>query len=282
MDVLGGDAGGDGDGDGGNSCLAGFSRKRPEGVRPENLFVSRIQKRSCTEGLWQHREKVCIYPPEQFILAVAKSTDARHGFLLLTRSGEIGTFTPKRGLVTTPFPWRDLDPMRWHRLLAVGSGNSTAFFCNGEHIGAVPSVPERWQWPARFGGDADARKPQGAGELRNVMFCTLRPSAAPRECRASEETENVRYQANTSQAHTSCLTRLNLHAFYGKLQFAYASLGPRPQSREAAADDPLIIPLRAISCQAGTAGTLSEILVTCRTQTVREGLQEVSWVTTGI
>ena len=112
--------------------------------------VPRIQKRSCTEGLWQHRAKVCIYPPEQFILAVAKSTDARHGFLLLTRSGEIGTFTPKRGLVTTPFPWRDLDPTRWHRLLAIGSGNSTAFFCNGEHIGAVPSVPERWQWPARL------------------------------------------------------------------------------------------------------------------------------------
>ncbi|OLQ13518.1 hypothetical protein AK812_SmicGene2485 [Symbiodinium microadriaticum] len=43
----------------------------------------------------------------------------------------------------------------------------------------------------RFGGDADARKPQGAGELRNVMFCTLRPGAAPRECRASEETENA-------------------------------------------------------------------------------------------
>ena len=83
------------------------------------------------------------------MLAVAKSGDARHGFLLLTRSGEIGVFTPRDGLVTTPFPWRKLDPTRWHRLLAVGNRQSTAFFCDDRHIGSVSATPGRWRWPAR-------------------------------------------------------------------------------------------------------------------------------------
>ena len=56
------------------------------------LFASTrmLAQTACVPGLWQRRAQVCEYPAEQFVLAMAKSTDARHGFLLLTRSGEIG------------------------------------------------------------------------------------------------------------------------------------------------------------------------------------------------
>ena len=109
----------------------------------------------------------CQYASNQRVLAFAKSGDAKRGFLLLTRSGEIGIFTDT--LHSAPFRWQDLRSDRWHWLRAVGEKGSTTFYCNGQEVATIPGNPGS-RWPERFGGDIDARNPQGAGLIRKIQF----------------------------------------------------------------------------------------------------------------
>lgn len=116
----------------------------------------------------QGKAVLCEYGPTQRVLAFAKSGDAKRGFLLLTRSGEIGIYT-QRGFQTASFPWQELRVDRWHSLRAVGSNGSTTFYCNGQQVAKIPSEPDN-HWPERFCGDIDARNPQGAGLVQWIRF----------------------------------------------------------------------------------------------------------------
>ena len=116
----------------------------------------------------QGKAVLCEYGPTQRVLAFAKSGDAKRGFLLLTRSGEIGIYT-QRGFQTASFPWQELRVDRWHSLRAVGSNGSTTFYCNGQQVAKIPSEPHN-HWPERFCGDIDARNPQGAGLVQWIRF----------------------------------------------------------------------------------------------------------------
>ncbi|CAJ1402538.1 unnamed protein product [Effrenium voratum] len=109
----------------------------------------------------------CRYDARQRVLAFAKSQDASHGLLLLTRNQEIGIYTPQVGLLAAAFRWQELSP-DWHWLRAIGRNDTTAFFCDGKHVATVPAGVR--QWPVRFGGDIDAKNPQGAGRLREIRF----------------------------------------------------------------------------------------------------------------
>lgn len=72
-------------------------------------------------------------------------------------------------LHSAPFRWQDLRSDRWHWLRAVGEKGSTTFYCNGQEVATIPGNPGS-RWPERFGGDIDARNPQGAGLIRKIQF----------------------------------------------------------------------------------------------------------------
>ena len=143
----------------------------------------RVLWRRCGTGLWPEWGRPltsfppnsCEYAATQRVLALAKSGDAKRGFLLLTRSGEIGIYT-QHGLQSAPFAWHELPMDRWHQLRAVGRNGSTTFFCNGEQVAQIPAEPDN-HWPERFGGDTDARNPQGAGFLRQISFQVQTPQS---------------------------------------------------------------------------------------------------------
>ncbi|CAK9115894.1 unnamed protein product [Durusdinium trenchii] len=115
----------------------------------------------------------CQYAETQRVLAFAKSADAKRGFLLLTRAGEIGIFS-QQGLETTPFKWQSLSTDRWYLLRAVGGNGTTSFYCNGRRVGTVSGDPGNY-WPERFAGDLDAKNPQGAGRIRRIRFRLQQP-----------------------------------------------------------------------------------------------------------
>lgn len=123
---------------------------------------------------------LCEYPATQRVLAFAKSGDAKRGFLLLTRTGEIGIYT-QHGLQTVPFRWQDLSLDRWHLLRAVGNNGSTRLYCNDREIGKIPAEPDN-RWPERFCGDSDARNPQGAGFIRHIR---VQVKSMPQNCDVS-------------------------------------------------------------------------------------------------
>lgn len=106
--------------------------------------------------------------PNKKVLALAKSSDAKTGFVLFTMWAEVAVYDKERQcLVGTECAWQNLAPAE-HHIVACAQNATTTFFMDGAVVGEVGYMPVGDV--GRINGDWEARNPQGFGKIRDFKL----------------------------------------------------------------------------------------------------------------